>query len=287
MRTNLQIRITTIIFLVLVITVASVWFVNYRSSDNKEESSLSYFHVVHLSDTVARNIPDTIPASVAQTLDHGTDYKVTEYRVKNNRTVITGWLDARKYNFKEGARPFTGISALPRELRINNQKENPLPCTTPFDILKLRKEKRAFSPFTVENDYYLDRILSSSTGGTEIVLDITSSKAEIIGLCFFNDKGEKVNLYLSLPEESLVMDRTGSSNSINEVPELAKAPIKKASRYRLDIFLDNYSMEVFLNEGHTTISNLVFPTEPYNRMNLYAKGGSFDVDTFNIYRLGL
>ena len=60
-----------------------------------------------------------------------------------------------------------------------------------------------------------------------------------------------------------------------------------AKSVRLDIFVDKCSVEIFLNEGKIAMSNLVFPTEPYNRMCFYSKGGTFKVDTFKVHRLSL
>ena len=290
MRTNIRIKSVIIISSVLVIVLASIGLINRSANEMQEEVSLSFYHSIYPTDTIQKEYSDTTELLIKeiQTIEHSADYQITDCKVdKENRTIITAYLDARKYSFKEGSRPFNGISALPRELKITHKEGNRLLHTIPFGIAELRKDKQTFSSFTVENDYYLDYELPSDDGGTEILLDIASAKAEIIGLCLFNDKGEKVNLYLSLPEKNLVMDRTGSSNRIKEVPELTKASIKKAENYRLNIFVDNYSVEVFLDEGHTTISNLVFPTVPYSRMSFYAKGGSFDVNTFIVYRLGL
>ena len=305
MRTNLRIKLAVITSSVLVIVLASMWLINQPSSnETEEESRLSFYHSICHTDTIERNYPSTIELIIdedtskhqivsmneIQTIDHGTDYQITGRKTdKENRTILTGCLDARKYSFKEGNRPFNVISALPRELRVTNKGGNHTLHTIPseIEITKLRKDKHDFPVFAVENDYYLDYQFPSTIGGTEILLDITSAKAEIIGLCLFNDKGEKVDIYLSLPEENLVMERTGSSNRLKNIPEPTKATIQKADKYRLDIFVDNYSVEIFLNDGATTMSNLVFPIEPYNRMSFYAKGGSYVVDTFNVYRLGL
>ena len=130
---------------------------------------------------------------------------------------------------------------------------------------------------------------------------------------FFKNNGF-LNLILNffyLPEKRLVMDRTKSgivdfgknsvpheieahdrrkTTSINYIDDFALAtwaPIKKENKYALDIFIDKCSVEIFLNGGKIAMTNLVFPSEPYNRMCFYSKGGTFNVDSFNAYRLGL
>lgn len=182
-------------------------------------------------------------------------------------------------------------------------------------IVSADKEMRFYDKeipsFTVSNDYHIDSLLTDNNGAYELALEITTGKAEIMGFSLFNDKGEKVDIYFNLPEKRLVMDRTKSgivdfgknsvpheieahdrrkTTSINYIDDFALAtwaPIKKENKYALDIFIDKCSVEIFLNGGKIAMTNLVFPSEPYNRMCFYSKGGTFNVDSFNAYRLGL
>ena len=81
--------------------------------------------------------------------------------------------------------------------------------------------------------------------------------------------------------------KTTSINYIDDFALATWAPIKKENKYTLDVFVDKCSVEIFLNGGKVAMTNLIFPSEPYNRMCFYSKGGSFQVDSFNAYRLGL
>ena len=129
--------------------------------------------------------------------------------------------------------------------------------------------------------------------------------------CVFNEKGEQVDVYLNLPDGKLVMDRTRSgvvdfgrdskphaieahdnrkTTSINYIDDFALAtwgPVAKATTYRLNIFVDKCSVEIFLNGGKIAMTNLVFPNEPYNRVSFYSKGGKYEVDSLHIYKLEL
>ena len=179
------------------------------------------------------------------------------------------------------------------------------------EIKALRKESKEIPTFTVANDYHINSLLADNGGAYELALDITAGGVEIMGFSLFNDKGEKVDIYFNLPEKRLVMDRTKSgivdfgknsvpheieahdrrkTTSINYMDDFALAtwaPIRKEKKYALDIFVDKCSVEIFLNGGKIAMTNLIFPSEPYNRMCFYSKGGTFNVDSFNVYRLGL
>jgi len=210
------------------------------------------------------------------------------------------------------SQPFRGVNALPRELGLYTQSGDIYLSAAPVaEVKNLRKETKEIPAFTVANDYHIESLLPDNEGAYELSLDITAEKAEIIGFSLFNDKGEKVDIYFNLPERKLVMDRTKSgivdfgknsvtheievhdrrkTTSINYIDDFALAtwaPVRKENKYRLDIFVDKCSVEIFLNEGKIAMSNLVFPTEPYNRMCFYSKGGTFKVDTFKVHRLSL
>lgn len=99
-----------------------------------------------------------------------------------------------------------------------------------------------------------------------------------------------------LPEKKLVMDRTkcskvdlGQANAPHKASGYGhrKTAIGKEDTYELNVFIDKCSVEIFLNGGKLAMTNLVFPSVPYNRMCFYSKGGTFKVDSFNVYRLGL
>jgi levanase/fructan beta-fructosidase len=62
------------------------------------------------------------------------------------------------------------------------------------------------------------------------------------------------------------MDRTRSYASFSEAfPCVTTAPVY-GNMKQMRIFLDNSSIEVFDAEGRMAMTNLVFPTEPYNKI---------------------
>ena len=61
----------------------------------------------------------------------------------------------------------------------------------------------------------------------------------------------------------------------------------KEGTYHLDIFVDKCSVEVFVNGGRIAMTNLVFPTAPYNNIKVWAEGGKAEVSKAKVYSLGL
>lgn len=53
----------------------------------------------------------------------------------------------------------------------------------------------------------------------------------------------------------------------------------------LRIFIDRSSMEVFANDGKGVMTNLVFPTVPYNKLTISAEDGSAKIKNLKIYTI--
>ena len=251
--------------------------------------------------------------NVTKWLDCGKDHYATVcFSNTGERTIAVPWMSNWQYCNIVPTKQFRSANALPRELSLYTQDGEIYLSAVPVPEIKpLRKEKKEIPAFTVANDYHIDSLLADNDGAYELALEITVGEAEIMGFNLFNDKGEKVDIYFNLPEKRLVMDRTKSgivdfgkksvsheievhdrrkTTSINYIDDFALAtwaPIKKENKYTLDVFVDKCSVEIFLNGGKVAMTNLIFPSEPYNRMCFYSKGGSFQVDSFKAYRLGL
>ena len=251
--------------------------------------------------------------NVTKWLDWGKDHYATVcFSNTGERTIAVPWMSNWQYCNIVPTKQFRSANALPRELSLYTQDGEIYLSAVPVPEIKtLRKEKKEIPAFTVANDYHIDSLLADNDGAYELALEITVGEAEIMGFNLFNDKGEKVDIYFNLPEKRLVMDRTKSgivdfgkksvsheievhdrrkTTSINYIDDFALAtwaPIKKENKYTLDVFVDKCSVEIFLNGGKVAMTNLIFPSEPYNRMCFYSKGGSLQVDSFKAYRLGL
>ena len=116
---------------------------------------------------------------------------------------------------------------------------------------------------------------------------------------YHNPKCSKSRQTLKLLEEQGInpkiieyLKNPPTSEKLKEILSLLKIPPrdlmrKKEDEYKLDVFVDKCSVEIFLDGGKIAMTNLIFPTEPYNRMCFYSKGGTFAVDSFSVHRLGL
>lgn len=257
---------------------------------------------------------DTKP-EVSKWLDFGKDHYATVcFSNTGDRTIAVPWMSNWQYANITPIRQYRGANALPRELSLYTQNgEIYLAANAVKETEALRKETRNIDPFTVKDETCLDGLLTDNQGAFELEMDITPNHAQTIGFDLLNSKGEKVKIYLDLASGKVVMDRTESgltdfgfeakphekenhdrrkTESVNYINDFALgtwAPLSlcQGKTYHLQLFVDVCSAELFIDGGRIAMTNLIFPTETYNTLRFYSKGGSADIANFRIHRLGL
>ena len=156
---------------------------------------------------VCDNRPETV-----KWLDWGKDHYATVcFSNTGDRTIAVPWMSNWQYANIVPTRQFRSANALPRELSLYTQDGDIYMAAAPVEETKsLRKESQEIPAFEVADAYHVDSLLADNRGAYEIELELAAGSAEIMGLKLFNEKGENVDIYISLPEKKLVMDRTKS-----------------------------------------------------------------------------
>jgi fructan beta-fructosidase len=151
----------------------------------------------------------------------------------------------------------------------------------------LRGQKTEYSDIQVKNEYPIDKLLDNNAGMYELNINIENVSAEVIGFKLFNAIGEYIEVFISLSEQKLFMDRknSGTIDFSEHFPAVTFAPVDKKQFYQLRLLVDRASVECFEGVGETAMTNLIFPNETYNRMVFYAKGGEYALNKFEIYPL--
>ena len=257
---------------------------------------------------------DTKP-EVTKWLDFGKDHYATVcFSNTGDRVVAVPWMSNWQYANVTPIRQYRGANALPRELSLYTKDgQIYMAANAVKETEGLRKETRAIDNQTVKGESKIDEIFPQNEGAYEIEMDVTPGASAVAGMELLNDKGEKTKIYLDMKAGKLVMDRTESglvafgekaephaienhdrrkTTSINYKNDFALgtwAPLSlcEGKTYHLQIFVDKCSVEIFANGGRIAMTNLVFPTKPYNSIRLYSEGGNYKVENMKIHKLGL
>lgn len=226
-------------------------------------------------------------------MDWGKDHyaTVTWNNAPEGRHIALAWMSNWEYANTVPTTQYRSGNSVPRDLSLytSDDKEVYLKCTPSKELLTLRDKGTKKATFNVDRTHNLDKLLADNTGTYEIEMTLKNKNAEIIGFRLFNSKGDEVDMHYNLVEKNFAMDRTKSGNVSfsKEFPAVTLAPIEGNDEMKLRLLVDKSSIEAFGNDGRFAMTNLVFPSEPYNRISFYAKGGSYSVTSFIVYKLDL
>ena len=253
--------------------------------------------------------------SVTKWLDFGKDHYATVcFSNTGDRVIAVPWMSNWQYANVTPIRQYRGANALPRELSLYTKDgEVYMAANAVKETEGLRKETRKVDNFSLNGEQTVSDVVAAQECAFEVEMDVTPGKANTVGFDLMNAKGEKTKIYLDMKAGRIVMDRTESglvafgekaephfkenhdrrkTESVNYVNDFALgtwAPLSlcEGKTYHLNVFVDKCSVEIFVDGGRIAMTNLVFPTVPYNALRFYAEGGEAKVENLNIHKLGL
>nr|WP_255397482.1 DUF4980 domain-containing protein [Prevotella sp. lc2012] len=187
-------------------------------------------------------------------MDYGKDHyaTVTFHNAPEGRIVALPWMSNWQYANQVPTQQFRSANGLPRDLGIKTiGSETILTCIPSKEVMALRGKK-----------------VKQPTEACEIVIDMKSSTDIVLS----NAKGEQVTMHYDVQKQEFKMDRTKSGDvSFSEAFPCETAAPTFGSIKQLRLFIDRCSIEAFDAEGKMVMTNLVFPSEPYNTIKV--KGG--------------
>ena len=223
-------------------------------------------------------------------MDWGKDHyaTVTWSDAPDNRRIAIAWMSNWQYANDVPTSQYRSPNSVPRDLGLFTVGgETYLQSDPSPELQKLRdiSKKRSFK---VNGTRTVKEMIPVNEGAYEIELSIKNLHADVIGFRLYNDKGEEVDMQYDMKENRFSMDRRKSGDvGFNEnFPALTWTAVESGkNELKLHLFVDKSSVEAFGDGGRFAMTNQVFPSEPYNHIDFYSKGGAYKVDSFIVYRL--
>lgn len=192
---------------------------------------------------------------VTKWMDYGKDHyaTVTFDNAPDGRHVAIAWMSNWQYANLVPTMQYRSANSVPRDLDLYEYEGQTYCGVTPSPELAAARPKKAVKTLSEACE-----MVVTFKGGATITLS--------------NDKGEQVVLTYDEKSRTFAMDRTksGLKDFSDEFAALTVAPVHgKLSQLRL--FIDRCSIEAFASDGTMAMSNLVFPTKPYNRVTVKGK----------------
>lgn len=220
-------------------------------------------------------------------LDYGRDNYagVTWNDAPDNRRILIGWMNNWDYANQVPTVNFKSASTLPRELKlIHNGKHLVISNPPVKEIAGLRNESKKIQDIQVENTYTIDKLLDKNDGAYEIEMTVSLNKTNGFSFKLVNRMKEELKYSFDMEKEELTIDRSKSGiTDFSEkfAPEKIKASLTKKNTYKIRLFIDKASSELFIDEGELALTNIIFPAEPYNSLEF---DGNINVKDISVHR---
>lgn len=193
--------------------------------------------------------------------DYGMDnYAGVTWSNTPNRHILIGWMNNWQYAGDVPCSPWRSAMTLPRELKLIEYDGKPLLANVVVDEVDKIASNWQDVPGTINaKDAYQLRLTIDLDKGSTITLS--------------NDNKESFTMDIIASERMLVAHRTSATgqttfNAIFSIPSM-RAPLNTVGNsVVLDIFVDQSSVEIFTQNGSMSMTNLVFPKNIYNHLNV-------------------
>ncbi|WP_246368293.1 DUF4980 domain-containing protein [Phocaeicola faecicola] len=213
---------------------------------------------------------------------------VTWNNAPDGRCVALGWMSNWQYANNVPTRQYRSANTIARDLTLYRVGEELYLKSTPSpEVKKARGEKVSKPSFNVAGEYEVASLLDDNKGAYEVELVIQNQGASKIAFCLLNEKGEKVSMYYDLARRQFVMDRSesGAVDFSKDFPAVTVAPADTDKELTLRLFVDRSSIEAFGEDGKFVMTNLMFPSLPYNKMRFTSDEKGYTVKSLKVYRL--
>ena len=192
---------------------------------------------------------------VTKWMDYGKDHyaTVTFDNAPDGRHVAMAWMSNWQYANQVPTMQFRSANSVPRDLDLYEYQGQTYCGVTPSPELAAARPKKA---------------TKTLTEACEMVVTLKGNAT----ITLANDKGEQVVMTYDEKSRTFAMDRTksGQKEFSDDFAALTVAPVHgKMSQLRL--FIDRSSIEAFDADGKMAMTNLVFPTKPYNKVLVKGK----------------
>lgn len=248
-------------------------------------SATQYF-VGHFDGKVFVNESPTL----TKWMDWGKDNyaTVTWSNAPAGRCIALGWMSNWQYANNVPTTQYRSTNTIARDLTLYKvDNELYLKSTPSPEIKKVRSEKVEIPSFKVTDKYEVASLLKDNKGAYELEMTIENAGASKIALALVNDQNEKVSMYYDTVRKQFVMDRSASGivDFSRDFPAVTVAPVEDTNKIHLRLFVDSSSIEAFGEEGKFVMTNLVFPTVPYNKLILESDKDGYTVKSLSVYKL--
>lgn len=205
-------------------------------------------------------------------VDHGHDFYATQSTgTPDGRRIVLAWMNMWKLPFLNYPEHWCGALTLPREISFKDGHIYQKPVRE-AESLRLAKTEYSDADCTLKST--IKAISNNSATELNFSFKPSDNDAEQYGIAI----GNSIRLYVDRQTKTLTLFRL----DLNATSYRA-LPISWDEEHKLQIFIDNSSIEVFIDDGHDAMTTNFFGTD--HSISIYATNGQASFKGLTVYDL--
>ena len=236
---------------------------------------------------------DTASKSGSLWVDYGKDNYAgvtwSGIRDKENRPLFIGWMSNWDYSggTPYGTSPFRGQNTFPRALSLVQTPDGLRLKSAPVEQMNnLRSDVEYSVPITTISSVWQSDPIKPMLDGTYLIEMELENVKKSWKLTLKNSKNQFVAVGYNATTNEVYIDRkkSGITNcgngfaTANQVGRLSN----DESAHQATILVDRSSIELFINGGRMVLTDLAYPSQPYNQLELSPEGGLLNVNQLKV-----
>jgi fructan beta-fructosidase len=224
--------------------------------------------------------------------DFGKDFYATnsfsDIPSSDGRRIWIGWIGNWQYANREPTEVWRGAQSLPRELKLARYSEGIRLVQRPVtEITKLRQRelcRLSNLPVPAAQRSLQQAEVRGST--VEIEAELAPENSSEIGFRLRKGADEETLVAFSPRGSEVFIDRTKSGviSFSPDFPGCHKVKVRGDAKVRLRIFVDRSSLEVFVNDGETVLTDRIYARLSSDGIELYSDGDKGRVISLSIWK---
>jgi fructan beta-fructosidase len=204
-------------------------------------------------------------------LDYGPDeYAGITWANTGNRRIFLGWMSNWLYANAVPTETWRNAMTIPRELKLKHVGNSILLASEPVKELSTIQSK-PFTAISVSLSKSVDIKQMIQKFAIPCSLRLSAKQKNDFAVTLSNDVGEKLVVGFNKKQDQYFIDRThsGRDGFEKDFPGVHSAP-RLAAEKAINIYLiiDVSSIELFADDGLTVMTEIFFPTKPYDHLEM-------------------
>ena len=208
----------------------------------------------------------------------------------DGRTLFMGWMANWQYGEKVPTEGWRSSMTAAREMRLLKTEKSYRLAFIPvreFDEYKRLKSQQ--DHVVISGQYKITGSDVTDLSRSAVNFMVSDIHNNPFKMTLSNSVGEFVDFGYDTVENGFYVDRKKSGIidfSKDFAQKTSKAPrISKKDNLTVSLLIDKTSIEIFYDDGETVMTEIFFPTAPFDTLSIHAENQELSVENLDVYEL--